>query len=242
MKNTLLLIGAFLTLWSAKAQFTVETDNGAPILDGDVFAFGQTGTPAKLPFYINNTSSGAINMRVEFVSAINADGSQMQLCITPKCYYSITLGESYPQEQGAMSLPLGPGDQSGYGNYFMNLAAGHGGDILDYVFKFYQVDNAGTEIGTPLTFTYRYDPALSTEEMNKLDIAVYPTLVQDILTVETSEILNMAIYDLQGRLIKNAELPIGQNQIELSNLLGQMYLVCFENGLGQAQVTKIIVD
>lgn len=241
MKKTMLLIGAFFCLLSLQAQFTVETDTGTPILDGDIFVFGQTHDPAKLNFHINNTSSSQINMLVECVSMTNTDGSMMEFCITPTCYFDVAAGEFYPHDPYP-PVPIQPGGQSNGNEHFMNKDSGNGTDVIDYVFRFYQVNDFGIQIGTSLTMTYRYDPLLSAEEMNKLDITVYPTLVQDILTIETGETLNMAIYDLQGRLVKNAELSIGQHQIELSNLSGQMYLVRFENELGASQVTKVIVQ
>lgn len=241
MKKTMLLIGAFFCLLSLQAQFTVETDTGTPILDGDIFAFGQVGDPAKLKFHINNTSSSQINMLVECVSMTNTNGSMMQFCITPTCYFDVVAGEFYPHDPYP-PVPIQPGEQSNGNEHFMNFDTGNGTDVIDYVFRFYQVNDFGIQIGTSLTMTYRYDPLLSAEEMNKLDIAVYPTLVQDILTVKTPEALKMSIYDLQGRRLKSTELAVGQNQIELSNLSSQMYLVRFENELGESQITKVIVQ
>lgn len=242
MKKIVLFVGIFLCLLPLQAQFTVETTSGTPILDGDVVTFGQVGEPSKLYYYINNTSTNTINMRVEFVSALNADGSKMQFCIEPTCYYHITVGESYPQEQpNGMSVTIAPGGQSNYGDHFMNSELGNGTDPVEYVFKFYQISDFGLPTGTPLTFTYRYDPLLGTQEMNKLDIAMYPTISEDFVTVETGENLNMTIYDLRGRLVKRATLSGGENQVGLSSLSAQMYLVRFENELGQSQTSKLIV-
>lgn len=241
MKKILFAVMALLGLWSAQAQFTVETDTGAFFTDGDVYTFGQVGPPAKLPFFINNTSSGPIEMRVEFVSVTNADGTDMQLCITPTCYFSITVGESYPQEQGAMSLPLDPGEQSGNGNYFMNLNTGNGTDVIDYEFKFYQVNTMGIQIGTPLNFTYRYDPNMSIQETEKMTISVYPTVVEDVMMVDSQEELEMEIYNLLGSLVKSSELPSGKNQINMTDLAPQVYLVRFTNENSEMMTKKVIV-
>lgn len=243
MKKTVFFIGAFLSLLSLQAQFTVEDDAGVPIEDGDVITVGQIApaAEAKLPFYINNTSSGDINVRIEFVSAVNADGSQMQLCIMPpKCYNSITIGESYPQDPNVMKIFIPSGTQSGYGNYFNNLDPGNGTNVIDYVFRFYQVNSSGFEIGTSLTMTYRYDPLLGTQEINKLDIAVYPTLVEEVVTVETPQPLDMEIYDLNGALVKNEKVNKGKNQLNLAGLSSQLYLVQFENEQGETQTIKLI--
>lgn len=240
MKKIVLFLGVFFCLLTLQAQFTVETGAGAPIVDGDIVAFNQVGTPAKLKFHINNTSTSEIYMLVECVSMTNTDGSMMQFCIKPTCYFEVSEGEYYPHAPYP-SVDIAPGAQTNTEEHFMNSDLGNGTDVIDYVFRFYQVNSMGFEMGNSLTFTYRYDPLMSIEEMSKLDIAVYPTVVQDILTVETDETLNMAIYDLQGRLVKNVALPIGQNQIGMSDVSAQMYLVRFENEFGQSQTSKLIV-
>lgn len=241
MKKTVLFLGVFFCLLSLQAQFTVEKDNGTPIVDGDIVAFGQVGEPSKLYFHINNTSSQAINIRVECVSLTNTDGSMMQFCILPTCYYSVTEGESYPHEQpNGMSLPVAPGAQSNTGEHFMNTDPGNGADVIDYVFRFYQVNAFGAETGTSLTFTYRYDPLLGISEINKLDIAVYPTEVKEFLTVETATPLEVEIYDLRGVLVKSEKVSKGKNQLSMAGLSSQLYLVQFENEQGETQTTKII--
>lgn len=243
MKKTILFIGAFFCLLSLQAQFTVEDDAGVSIEDGDVITFSQIGPApaAKLPFYINNTSSEDINVRIEFVSAVNADGSQMQLCITPpKCYNSIVIGESYPQDPGVMTIFIPAGAQSGSGNYFNNLAAGNGTDAIEYVFEFYGISDLGLPTGNSITFTYRYDPLLGISEINKLDIAVYPTEVKEFLTVETATPLEVEIYDLRGVLVKSEKVSKGKNQLSMAGLSSQLYLVQFENEQGETQTTKII--
>lgn len=240
MKKIVLLTAMF-AFFTSQAQFTVETGSGTPIADGDVVAFSQVGTPSKLYFHINNNSSETINIRVECVSFTNTDGSMMQFCILPTCYYFVTEGVSYPHEQpNGMSLPVGPGEQSNTGEHFMNTDPGNGTDAIEYVFRFYSVSDLGLPTGNSITFTYRYDPLMGTQEINKLDIAVYPTLVEEVVTVETSEPLNMEIYDLNGALVKNEKVNKGKNQLNLAGLSSQLYLVQFENEQGETQTIKLI--
>lgn len=242
MKKLLLLAGTFFIFLSTQAQFTVETGTGTTINDGDIISFNQVGTPAKLEYYITNTSLGSINMRVQFVSAVNADGSQMQLCITPTCYPDIAIGESYPQDANAMSLPLNPGEKSLAGNHFMNFETGNGTEVIDYVFKFYQVDGTGFPIGNSLTFTYRYDPnMMGIEEAQKMAISVYPTVIEDMMMVDSNEELEMEVYSLLGSLVKSTELSRGKNQISMSDLASQVYLVRFKNENGDMLTKKIII-
>lgn len=241
MKKIIPFVCLLLASFTLQAQFIVETGHGDMINDGDIISFNQVGAPSNLDYYITNTSSGNINMRIEFVSVQNADGTQMQLCITPTCYYSIVVGESYPQEQGAMSLPLTPGEQSLPGNHFMNLDAGNGSQVIEYVFKFYQVDNSGNEIGSSLTYTYRYDPNMGIQENGKMQVSVYPTVVEDMMVVNSNEEMKMDIYSLLGNKIKSIQLPRGENQVNMTGLASQVYLVRFENQNGDTLTKKVIV-
>lgn len=240
MKNKLFLIALLLATFTMNAQFTVETHKGDPIVDGGVYSSGALGIAGELPFYVYNTSSAPINMKIEFVSLQNGDADMVQLCFD-LCVTGLVVGQSYPGNLTGVTIDPGQ-HQTATGDHILNNDPGNGTEVLDYVFKFYQVDDAGNEIGTPLTMTYRYDPLLGTEEMNKLDISVYPTVVHDVLRVDTDEILEMQMYDLQGRLVKSTKLAIGQQQIDMSNMASQMYLVRFENEFGEFQTTKLIVE
>ena len=157
------------------AQFTVEDHDGNPIVDGDLVSYGVTTYPeASLDFFVNNTSAtDDINMKIEFVSALNADGSQMELCFG-LCYTGIIIGQVYPP--GNEVITITPGGQTLAGNHMYNADPGDGTHIIEYVFRFYQVDGSGNEIGTPMSMTYRYDPALGVNDIAKLDVAVKSTV------------------------------------------------------------------
>ena len=239
MKSKLLIICILLLSISVKAQYTVEDSNGDLIQEGDMVVYGATTYPeGSFDFYVNNTSSTEdIRMRIEFVSAVNADGSMMELCFG-ECYTSIVIGESYPV---GLDVIVPPGGQTGEGNHFYNADPGNGTDMLDYVFRFFQVDATGNEIGTSLTMTYRYDPALSVSDFEKLDVSIESTIVRDLLAVNVAEEVEVAIFDLQGRIVVTAKLDIGEHNIDVSNLNEQMYIVKFVNTNGASQVDKIIV-
>ncbi len=239
MKLKLLFISALFASFVMNAQFTVETHDGDPIVDGQIYSTGQLGLDGSLDFYVRNESSEVIEMSIEFVDAINADGSEMELCFGD-CYTGITVGTSYPI---GYFISIEPGEtQTSNGDHFLNNDPGNGIDQLDYIFKFYQVDGDGNQIGTPLTMTYRYDPLLGVNDNEKLDISVYPTITSGKLTVETVEVLEVKVYDLQGRLVKTTGLNAGQNQIDMSNVASQMYFLHFKNEQGQIQITKIIIN
>jgi hypothetical protein len=173
MKKNLLLVCLLFGAAVMNAQFTVEDHDGNLIEDGDVVAYNSiVFEEASLEFFVNNTSTGEIRTRIEFVSATNADGSQMELCYG-ECYTGITIGENYPV---GFDVVIAAGDQTGLGNHMYNADPGNGTDVLDYVFRFYEVDAGGNEIGTPLSMTYRYDPLLGVNDQNALDLQLFQPL------------------------------------------------------------------
>lgn len=240
MKRKLLFLSILLVAFGMNAQYTVEDENGNLLTDGDIISFNTIAPDADAiyNFYVNNTSTDtAIRMKIEFVSALNADGSMMELCFG-LCYTGITIGQSYPPN--ADYVEIAPGAQTPPGNHMANADAGNGTDVLDYLFRFYQIDNAGNEIGDSLSVTYRYDPLLSVND-NSLNVNIFATSITDELNVTVDEELNLTIYNLQGKIVKTQKLNIGQQSINMSDLSSQMYVAHFDNGRGVSQTTKIVV-
>ncbi|WP_175445438.1 T9SS type A sorting domain-containing protein [Ulvibacter litoralis] len=240
MKRKLLFLSAFIVAFSMNAQYTVEDHDGNPIVDGDVVSFGSVvPAEATYEFYVNNTSTtDAIRMKIEFVNAINADGSQMELCFG-LCYTGITIGQSYPPN--ADFVEIAPGAQTLAGNHMLNVDPGNGTEILDYIFRFYQINTNGDEIGEDLTMTYRYDPLLSVNDAS-LNVNVMATSISEKLVVSVEEALDLQIYDLQGRVVVSQNLSVGTQEINVSDLTSQMYLAHFKNNNGVSQVVKIMVN
>lgn len=239
MKKNLLLVCMLLGVVSMNAQFTVEDQDGNLIEDGDVVAYNSTVyEEASLEFFVTNTSAiDEIRTRIEFVSAINADGSQMELCYG-ECYTGITIGENYPV---GFDIVIPVGGQTGLGNHLYNADPGNGSNVLDYVFKFYEVDGGGNEIGTPITMTYRYDPFLGVNDYNTLDVTIASTVVTSQIIATVFEPVTVTIYDLQGRLVLSQRIDVGQQAIDVSSLRSQLYIVQFENNEGASKTTKIVV-
>lgn len=240
MKRKLLYLSILLVAFSMNAQYTVEDHDGNLLTDGDIISFNTIAPDAGAiyDFYVNNTSTtDNIRMKIEFVSALNADGTMMELCFG-LCYTGITIGQSYPPN--ADYVEIMPGAQTPPGNHMANADPGNGTDVLDYLFRFYQIDTAGNEIGDPLSVTYRYDPLLSVNE-NSLSVNIFATSITDELNVTVDEELNLTIYNLQGKIVKSQKLNIGQQSINMSDLSSQMYVAHFDNGRGLSQTTKIVV-
>lgn len=235
MKKIITLFCVFASL-STFAQFTVESHDGDPIVDGQMVIAGALNS--ELKFYVNNESAtDEIYMNIEFVSAINYDGTNMQLCFG-LCYDPIAIGDIYPP--GSEVVTIQPGQhQDSEGDKFLNYNDG-GGNIIDYVFRFYQVDGSGNEIGDDLTFTYRYDPALSTNDYKQVNAKIASTVIRDVLTIEATEEASVVVYDIRGRVVSNQKLIVGTNTISMASLPSQVYLVQLTNDRGASQVVKII--
>jgi hypothetical protein len=239
MKLNLLFLSALFVTLSMNAQFTVEDDNGNVVADGTVITYGTLTYPeASFDFYVNNVSAtDDIRMKIEFVSAVNADGSSMELCFG-LCYTGITIGQSYPPN--AEFVEILQGGQTLSGNHMYNADPGNGSDILEYTFRFYQIDTTGNEIGDPLTVIYKYNPLLSVKT-NELNVNLFSTSITDELVLSVDEELDLMVYDLQGRVVKSQKLEIGTQQINMSDLSSQVYLMHFQNNRGVSYTAKVVV-
>lgn len=239
MKKKLLLLTLLLVAFIAKAQYAIVDQNGDAITDGLVFETNSLEYElAEWQFFVTNNGSEAINMRIEFVSAVNGNGNGFQLCFG-QCYIDLVIGQTVPPTPGFIAIASG--ETTGEGNHFYNSNAGDGTSVQDYVFRFYETDDNGVDIGNPLSVTYRYDPLLGTEDFNALDVNISSTIIEAEMTVNTIEELDMVVYDLQGRLVKNQKLNIGQQNVDMSNLSAQLYIVKFNNVEGASKTMKILV-
>jgi hypothetical protein len=221
------------------AQYSLEDADGNAVVDGAVLNYGTLTYPeASFDFFVNNLSTTeTIRMRIEFVSAENADGSGMELCFG-ECYTGIEVGLAYPTDP--LSVEILPGGQTMMGNHLFNADPGNGSDILIYTFRYFQIDLAGNEIGDPLTVIYRYDPLLGVNS-NALNVNLFSTSISDELVLTVDQELDLMVYDLQGRVVKSERLEIGTQQINMSDLSSQMYLLHFQNNSGVSYTAKVVV-
>ncbi|WP_347373030.1 T9SS type A sorting domain-containing protein [Aequorivita sp. Q41] len=243
MKLKLLFLTVLGSVTIANAQFTVTDHNGEELHEGDVKEYGTFGynSGANYDFFVTNDNpTDEIYTRIEFVSAVNATGEFFELCYALQCYTGLTVGQTLPT--APQVFPIGVGETTGEGNHFLNFGPGNGTDILDFTFAFHQYEADGvTEIGTPLTFTYRYNPTLSVDENSKLNLTIQSTVVANELVLNVNEPVTMVVYDLQGRVVKQARFEIGRQAVAMSDLSSQAYIVRFNNERGATQTTKIVV-
>ena len=242
MKQKFFFLSLFFAALSMNAQFTMEDHDGSLITDGQVLIFGgflPDDPSASYEIYVNNPSTTeAIRMKAEFVSAINADGSLFEICFG-LCYTGITIGQTFPPN--ANFIEVLPGEQTPEGNHLANAEAGDGVNPVEYVFRFYQVDVNGDETGDDLTLTYKYDPLLGVND-NELNVNVFLNSRTNQVTIEVAEELEMKVYNLQGRLMKSEKLNVGRQQINMSDLSAQMYILHFTNNSGLSHTEKVVVN
>lgn len=245
MKFKLLFLALLGVMGIANAQFTVTDVDDNVLNDGDIIEFGTGAYPdASFDFFVtNDNTADEIYSRVQFMSATNQTRSTFdQLCYGTQCYYQIEIGQFVPP-MGSAPVAIGLGETTGLGNHFYNNDMGDGTDNVDFVFTFRQFEDAeGTsEVGTPLTFTYRYNPTLGVESNTKVGLSIQSTVVSDQLVLNVTEPIQMMMYDVQGRLVKQAHFESGNQVVNVSNLSAQTYIVQFKNNNGSIKTTKILV-
>ena len=223
----------------AQLPYTVEDAEGNMINDGDVIEFSSFEAPdSKYDFFVNNETNDPINVKIEFVSAVNADGSLFELC-WGLCYTEITVGGDYPL--GNDWVTIDANGQSLPGNHFYNQSDG-GGSPIEYVFRFHMVDGAGVDIGEDLTFTYRYDPALGIGDNQLSGVELVSTVVNNQLEVRTQEALTATVYSIQGKVVATGQVAAGGSQIAVGNLASQPYIVVLTNNQGVSKTINWNVE
>ncbi|AFL80025.1 hypothetical protein Aeqsu_0513 [Aequorivita sublithincola DSM 14238] len=244
MKLKLLFLALMGSITVANAQYTVTDILGNVLNNGDVLEFGEYGygTSANYEFFVaNDNPSETIYTRIEYVAVENASGLDFELCYALQCYTDLQPGSTVPFIPEV--FPIAVGEDSGYGNHFLNIDGGNGVDVISYTFAFHQYEADGvTEVGTPLTFIYRYNPTLGVNENSKVNLTVLSTVVSNELALDVKEPVNMLVYDLQGRVVKQANFQAGRQTVNVSDLSSQAYILKFSNEKGAIQTTKIIVQ
>ena len=238
MKRPILALAALLVSSFSFAQFNVETQDGDPITDGSTYSFNSLDEADALSFFVNNESStDPINVKIEFVDAVNYDGSDMQLCFG-LCYDPISEGSVYPP--GNEVVTIAPNSNQGnVGDKFWNYNDG-GGAVIEYNFKFFLVDGSGNPTGDELSFTYKYDPFLNIEDQNLVQARLLSSVVSSQLSIETNEDINVKVYNILGALVTEADLNVGTSNVNVSQLDSQVYLVQITNSRGATSVHKIV--
>jgi hypothetical protein len=241
-----ILLSAIVALsfsFSAIAQFTVSRADGTPVANGETLTFNSiVYAQSSLALKINNTSAGAINVRMVCQSLTNTDGQLMEVCFGPDCYATTSVNQVFPAiNVSPVNIPVGGVDAS---SHFFNNDLGISTSVpVDYVFKIYQVNTFGSQIGTPFIFTYRYDATLSNNLVGQLSpksVNLKSTTVNNYLDLEVNSKSNISIYDLNGRLVLVNNLDYGTQTLDVSNLTSGLYLINVVDEKGDTSSLKFI--
>ena len=238
MKNITLQTLVYLLSFTLFAQnpYTVTYQDGEEITEGMIVTFNNHGIPdGSLDYTVTNNSDQDINMRIEFVSAVNADGTGFELCFG-QCFIDLVVGQTVPNAPDFLTIPSGGSNLPG--DHF--AATVPATELQDYNFRFFLTDSEGVDIGNSLNFTYRYDPVLGLNDLRELGVEVTSTVIFNEMEVNTMEEMDMAIYNLQGQLINSQMLYSGNQIINMSYLSPQMYIVKFNPKEGVSKTLKII--
>jgi hypothetical protein len=233
----------FLSVSISYAQMSITTlERSDPILDGDVFEFDTNiFEDAKLKFVLANTSSTeSIQIKIEVVSFTNTDGTNLQLCVQPLCFFSIIVGDTYPNDP----IILGPGEDNGVFDYFVNTNPGDGVNYpMEYVLRFFTLNNNGDEVGDDITITYLYDPdPLSTSgfQLSDLGIELENTRVNQQISISSSTPAKMEVFNVLGKSLSLFEIGVGYNTFNMSDVSTGLLIAVFTSNDGRRAVTKLV--
>jgi hypothetical protein len=232
MKKILLSLLLAVSFTSV-AQFTVSKTDGTPVASGQVISFNSiVYAQASLALKITNTLTTAINVRITCLNMSNTNGQLMEVCFGPDCYGTTSVNQLFPSS-GSVNIPVGGIDSSSH--FFNNDIGISTSAPVDYVFKIYQVNTFGTEIGTPFTFTYRYDATMAANQIDQAAsnaVTLKSTVVDSNLDLQVNSNLNYIIYDLNGKQVLANKLETGYQSIDVSSVSSGLYLlnVVTENG------------
>jgi len=242
MKKFIYLVPFLLVTTLLQAQFTVEDYDGVPILDGDIRSFNSVvEAEATLYFWINNDTTEDILVKIKNESITNADGSAYQFCFGTLCIFDITKGQTYPVSGIPETIPAG-GTNPQFDKFF-NQNEGDGSNFpLDYVWKFFQVDENGDEIGESITFTYRYDPTLNTSDfqLNQMGVTLNNTVGSNEIQLTVKTPVSYETFNLQGKLIQKNGLSVGNSTIDVSGYKSGLYVMVFHDEAGNKATAKFI--
>jgi hypothetical protein len=224
------------------AQLALTTVQGnTPIADGSSFDYDTTiFEDAKLKFKITNTSATeTINVLAQMVSFTNTDGTNLQFCVQPNCFFDVSPGDTIPNNP----IVLAPGADNGNFDYFSNTNPGDGINYpMTYTLRFFMVDDNGQIVGDDITITYNYTPAnfsTSNFSLEDLGITLHNTLISQTLNFDTNQNISFKVFDINGREINSSKVNAGQHEYNMSQLNSGHYVLVFNDNSGRKTQVRI---
>jgi hypothetical protein len=241
MKNILITLLGLFSIF-ATAQMTIKKLDGTLINNGDVINFDVAEDPgAYLGLKIYNSAESEIKVKVKVESITNADGTNVQLCIGNVCLATIFAGSSYPPN---FPILIDGNGENGNFDHFLNLNTGLNTSLpVIYNFKFYQINDSGSEIGDSVSFSYRYTSALGVSNFNQLEnagINFKSNVVSDNLEFTTTRNIKYILYDVSGKTLLIEKSGIGLQNIDFTHFNSGFYLISFQTIDGLKITSRIL--
>lgn len=236
--NRLLLSFIFgFLLIQVNAQFSMTTHADEPIENNQTFSFNTTEeAEAKLGYIVHNDSSELILMKAEVAELTGTDGTDFEICFGGSCYFSVTDGQIIPQSPVAIQ----PGQIQGMFDHMWNKSTAN--PYIEVKMKFYTVDSFGNPTGEPFYVNYVYNENLGVNDLSSnVKSQVKNTVVRDYLALDLTEMSNINIYAMDGKLVKSLQANQGDTQLNLSNLNKGQYVVVVKTASGEVTSTKVMV-
>lgn len=230
-----------LASFIATAQMSLKKLDGTPINDGDVFTFDTAEEPGSyMGIKIYNNSDSDINIKVKVLNIENSNGTNLQLCVGNVCLSTITAGSSYPNFPAVIEA----NGQNGDFDHFLNLNSGiDPAAPVAYGLKFFQVDDNGVEVGNSVSFTYRFVSALGVSNFDALaqsGVRLKSNVVSSEIEMDFAKNVQYDLYDVSGKSILHQNATAGEHRVDVSNLNAGVYILYFQNDLGQKASARII--
>jgi hypothetical protein len=230
------LLSSFLN-----AQYTVNKIDGTAFVNNEIIEFTTSNSSAaELKFVVNNTGTENLDFRIRCMNLVNNTGFNFQLCFGYDCFSSVSIGVIYPDYQVIVNAGE---NRTGLGDNLKNFNPGDGANYpMDYSFRFFTKNLAGTVVGENLNITYRYQGPLSIEKRDKLNlmgIKVLNTVVNEFVGLEIQKSANYYLVNLQGQRISSGILTNNTN-LDMSSLQSGIYLLNFSNEEGLSDTIKIV--
>ncbi|WMI69719.1 T9SS type A sorting domain-containing protein [Mangrovimonas sp. YM274] len=218
--------------------------NDKTCLEGASITESQVGDYVTYVVRFENTgTASAINVVVkDYIDTDKYDvSSLMPLDASHEFYTRITEGNKLEFIFEDINLPFEDATNDGFVAFKLKtLSTLQPGDEFSNEAEIYFDYNAAIHTNNATTVV---EDALSIEEISKEGIvSVYPNPVSNVLNFRTSEsLLSLAIYDLQGRLVKQKDITqgVGNFKCDVSNLSKGMYTVQAKTAKGE-QFLKVI--
>lgn len=252
MKKIVLVTGAlFLSLFAKAQNFHVEEANNPEEIyqSGDVVEVGEIGDivteAGYFSFKVRNNSENNIKVRAKLVEVINGlpeDGPQaLQFCFAEECYDNIKKDQAYPTSGAFVEIEPGGTHIDNSGDHIVNFYEPENEGVVEYVFRFFEVNDDLEEIGEPLLLTYRYNSTLSTPDFEVDFASLQSTILKDAIDIRLEEDANLRMYDMLGKEVFNKNVASGTHHIAIPNLSSTMYFIQLNNKQGAKQTFKVVV-